>query len=194
MKKIRFGIILVLAVMLLSGCREATFDADENTVYVKKNKTFIGALVEDFAEIYYDADELRTFIDNEIKAYNASVGAVNLEVSTYEVESNKAKLFINYTDAGDYAGFNGVTFFAGTVEEALSAGYNFDASFIQVKDKGEVDSGTITSHNKYYVVITDEQNSIQVQGTIVYATSNVELVSKSVAKTPGGEIAYIVFK
>ena len=127
--KIKMAAFFAAAVLmpLLSACGSS--DITESTVELKKDGSIIEYTVEDFSASYYDADELKSFVDAEVDAYLA-VNDGTIRVSRNEVEDQTAYLTIRYDSAQTYADFNGIDCFVGSIVQAQSAGYDFDLDFI----------------------------------------------------------------
>ncbi|MEG1291498.1 MAG: hypothetical protein RSD28_04285 [Lachnospiraceae bacterium] len=180
MKKIiSIGLVGIMLAGLLTACG-TSLKADCDTVYVKKNGTVIGAAVEEFEKDYYDADELKTFIQDEVAQYQK------------EHEKKSVKLFIKFKGYKDYQDFNNVTLFTGTVPQALAAGYDFATEFRKVKDTklgDTVDNSKILSSDDKVVVLS-EKIDVKVDGTIKYVSSaNVKIKSKDLVSLQSQETA-----
>lgn len=198
MKKMCVLTLTILIMAVFAGCSMKAFDADEDTVYVQKKGTVIGAIVEKFEKDYYDAEELEEMINSEVAEYNGTTERKSLEVASFEVASKMVKLFINYETAEDYAAFNKTDFFTGTVDEAVTAGYEFDGKFTDAKDKDASVNAKkdILKQAEYNVVILEEQINVQIDGEILYVSENTELLAKNLAKVAEGSegLAYIVYE
>ncbi|WP_075719853.1 hypothetical protein [Roseburia sp. 499] len=174
MKKIiSISLVCIMITGLLTGCGDS-LDADCNTVYVQKKGTVIGASIEKMDKDYYKEDELEDFIDEKVEAYQTEHDKSSVKVSDFSVKDGVAELFMKYAGYEDYQEFNDVTLFAGTVPQALAAGYDFDTEFTAVKDgkaSGEAESSKIKESDDK-VVILSEKIDVKVDGTVKYISSN----------------------
>lgn len=173
MRKIILGVLCTLMVFVLTSC--ALFAGpNTNTVYVKSDGTVIGTHVETFDEENYDKDELETFIKDAIDEYKKTTGKETIELKSFKVKEKSAKAEIQYDSAEDYMNFNQVEFFAGTIKEALKAGYSFDEEFLEVVD-GEVgeavNTAEIKEDEKLKVIITEEVGDVKTSGDIMFVGS-----------------------
>ncbi|MCC8150659.1 MAG: hypothetical protein LIO96_04180 [Lachnospiraceae bacterium] len=131
--KIKTAVLPLLAVSLcmLTSCGSTA--VTENTIELKKGGKVVEYIVEDFEASYYDADEMKSFIDAQVEAYlEESDGSIR--VSKDKVEDGVAYVTITYDSADTYADFTGTIFFAGDVLQAQVAGYDFDTDFISSDD------------------------------------------------------------
>lgn len=209
MKQKLYVSLCILAVAGMATACGTSFKATESTVYVTKKGTVISADIEDFNEDYYDGDELKNYITESVESYVASNGDGSVEIESFEIhspgnEENTAQLYLNYADYTDYARFNEVTFFAGTVLQALAEDYGFDQDFQKTEEgnlAGSVDAQEVMDAEDYKVVVIGEETAVKVDGEIQYVSDgNVELTGKDTAKAsydvedPDAKPAYIIYK
>ncbi len=195
-----------LAAMMLSGCgqeEEVAKDANRDTVFIDKKGNISEFICSDFTADYYDEDELKDFINEKVDAYTDLYGQETVEVEKYGVENGVAKLTLKYYDPTDYAEFNGVTFFSGSVVEAQADGYKFSGDFVSVEEgvTGVAASGSeISTNEKLKCVIIGQETDVNVAGEIVYVSvGSVEVISKSEAHvtydslSADPQVGYIIY-
>lgn len=193
MKNLKAFVAVFLMLMLMTGCSQA-FDAETNTVYVKKDGTVMQAIIEEFSESNYDQNELEELIKQDVSSYNNGTEAIKVE--KYKVKDNTAKLITSYKKASDYAMFNDVEFFAGTISEAKSQDYEFADMFTSIDENNTVGSETIKSLSQYKVVIFEENVRIKTDSKILYMSSNTKLIdTKTAAFNDDAEgLGYIIYE
>ncbi len=194
--KRRIGLfaLLALAVMVSGGC-SGSFSADTDTVYVQKKGTIKGANVASFDKEYYDETELSDFINETVDRYVAQAGEGTVEVTDFAVEDETAHVYLDYASAEDYAQFNGVDFYAGTVLDAQADGWELPDSFSAVTDK---DTTWDAQGNK--IVIVGQQTQVRVDGTILFVSDQASVTDKDTADVSydlldeEAQPAYIIYK
>lgn len=193
MKKMKAFVAVLFILMLMAGCSKS-FDADTNTVYVKEDGSVMHAIIEDFSESNYDSSELEKMVNESISEYND--GSENVKVEKYKVKNEIAKLIMSYQSSSDYANYNKVDFFVGTISEAKNAGYDFEQKFTSIEDQNTVGAETIKSLTQYKVVIFDEDVQLKTDSKILYISSNTSLVDAKTAKLNDGAegLAYIIYE
>lgn len=193
MKNRKAFVAVFFMLMLMTGCSQA-FDAETNTVYVKKDGTVMQAIIEEFNESNYDQNELEEIIKQDVTSYNNGTEAIKVE--KYKVKDNIAKLITSYAKASDYAIFNDVEFFAGTISEAKTEGYEFDDMFMSVDENKTVGSETIKSLSQYKVVVFEEKIRIMTDSKILYMSSNTKLIdAKTAVLNDDAEgLGYIIYE
>lgn len=193
-RMMRVGVLLVLTAAVLGGCGKE-FSADTDTVYVQKKGTIKGANVAAFDKEYYDEAELEGFINDTVDTYVAKAGEGTVAVTSFAVEDGTAHVYLDYAGADDYAQFNGIDFYAGTVLEAKADGYDIPDAFTAVTDK---ETTWDAEDNK--IVIVGQQTQVRVDGTILFVSSNANAVDKNAADVTydildeEAQPAYIVYK
>lgn len=180
MKK-TISLLISVAVMagLLAGCGTDYYTAD-STVFVSKKGSVVSTDVEQFDTSTYKEDDLQEYVDQSIDTYNdKNDGAVKLKKLT--VEDGKASLTIKYDSTEEYTDFNGIELFAGTIAEALAAGYDFKVDFAAIDDgKAKAcDTSAFMDDDGYKVVVYKGSSNIHVDGKILYASiKDVKLVDE----------------
>lgn len=180
MKK-TISLLISVAVMagLLAGCGTDYYTAD-STVFVSKKGRVVSTDVEQFDTSTYKVNDLQEYVDQSIDTYNdKNDGSVKLKKLT--VEDGKASLTIKYDSAEEYTGFNGIELFAGTIAEALAAGYDFKVNFAAIDDgKAKAcDTSEFMDDDGYKVVVYKGSSNIHVDGKILYASiKDVKLVDE----------------
>ncbi len=193
-RTIRIALLFGMLAVMLSGCGKE-FSPDTDTVYVQKKGTIKGANVAAFDKEYYDESELEQFITDTVDTYVTQSGEGTVSVSEFAVEEGIAHVYLDYASAEDYAEFNGVDFYVGTVLDARADGYEILDDFTPVTDR---DTTWDAQDNK--IVIVGQETQVRVDGTILFASPNVNVTEKNIADvtfdlldeeaTPG----YIVYK
>lgn len=193
--------VMALGVGLLAGCGDP--DVAANTIIVDKNGKITEALVEDFSKEYYSEDELKSFVEKEIAEYESEHSKGDVKMSGLSIEAGTARMTMKYADAATYQEFHDVTFYAGKVVDAQTAGYQFDANFYAVTD-GTLDT-TLTGTSTVLaeegnVVIIQDAIEVQVPGKITYVSEGVSVNSENTAaittenETDVPPVAYIIYK
>lgn len=193
-KTVQIGLLSALTVTLLTGCG-AKFSADKDTVYVQKKGTIKGANIAAFDKEYYDETELSDFITDTVDTYVAKAGDGTVSIREFGVEDGVAHVYLDYAGAEDYAGFNGVKFYEGSVLDAKAEGYDIPDAFTAVTD----DETTWDAEDNKIVII-GQQTQVQVDGTILFVSANASVTGKNTADVTydildeEAQPAYIVYK
>lgn len=184
-RKLYAALCMFAAAGMVTACG-TSFEADESTVYITKDGNVIGADIEDFNEDYYDEEELKAYITESIESYVESNGDGSLELEKFQTASEEdgvtAQLYLNYATYIDYALFNDVTMFAGTVEQAKEEGYTFDDQSFQ-----KVEEGSQTGSMEVQELLEDEEIKVVIIGqeTVVRVDGKIQCVSDGNTEVSG---------
>lgn len=195
-KRIISILALGMALAMTVGCGQVKVaDCEVDTIVIGGDDTVRGINVSDFTKSYYDETELNDFIENTIDEYVAKNGEDTVKCEEVIVEDGVAKAGIKYASAKDYASFNNVDFYIGTVLDARAAGYELPSDC--AKTEYAKDDLQETSDK---VAVIGQATDVQVGGTIIYATPNVVVLDAKHATVnydmldTEAELAYIVYK
>ncbi len=214
MKKILSVLLAAAMVMALSACGGSKYEPTESGIFVKRDGTVIDAAIETFDKDHYSKDELKSYVEEQVVAYNTENSSYTVAyqddvkdkdavlpvaIDCLEVNGDKkvATLLLKFAGVSDYLGFNegrvgeDAYFVSALATQAMLKG---EVNWIQVKDNQKVDEATALSNEKYYLVGLDFEARVEVEGTIVYASDNVSVLTGSVFTTDGEEPGYVVYK
>ncbi|MFT3983735.1 MAG: hypothetical protein QM697_07495 [Lachnospiraceae bacterium] len=197
MKKWIVLIAGILSGILLYGCGTSSTDINETTVIINKNGEITDAIVESFDAEYYDASELQSMIDEELAEYGKLSGSKNhAQLAEFTVSKGAAKVLIEFATPADYASFNGVSFFYGTISEAYEDGYDLDVTLKSNTGQDTIGKAELMEMGKNHIVIVSEPIRIQTYGKILFSTANVDMIDEKSARISSESegLAYIILK
>lgn len=202
MRKCGIPLVLLL-VLLLTGCHTIEY-ADVSTLEVGSRGDVIQVVVEPFSQEDGDEEGLRAMIRESVQEYNDAAGSERIVLGDLKFQEGQVRMMVNYENCTDYAAFNNVTLFQGTVEEAVVELYSFDDTF--QNKAGETITGEEIQETagQESVLILEEPVQVKVPGKIQYVSSNVKILSDDLAEVQIGDEgedtvvtekeAYIVYK
>lgn len=189
-----------------SGDGEMEVEAAEDVtaeLEVGKDGNITETLVEDFAETYYNEENLRSMILSEIDEFNRNHGEGTVSVDKLEQKDGMVTVQISYPSAEIYSEYNtdeynSKNLFCGTVKEAYDAGYPLDVSLQDVNGETTIGKQELLEMGEQYILISENPMQVKVPGKIQYVSSNVTVSGKSEARLSGDEAAsekyYIMYK
>lgn len=195
MKKLACVMLLAcLTAAGLTGCTKGN-DAKQTTLYVDHNGRVTSAIVESLDKDYYDMKELQDWTQQEVDAYNKENGDDAVVIKKCEKEDKNAKVTLEYASMKDYSEFNHVDAFFGTIEEAAGEGYDFEDEFDSAKGKPSIGYTELEGSKEYYVLITEESQTIVLDDDILYASPNVKVKGDTAdIENDNKGLAYIIYK
>ena len=202
-------LIMAAAMMVLSGCAgevAPAFAPTESSLYITSEGVVTSATIETYEADYYSADELKASVEEILSAWGGSGDAAKATVKECAMADGTAKLLIDFKNPDAYMNFmeeypdeeSAIQLKAldvTTVSDGISKGYLVGDSFYYLaKETKEVSADEVMKQSKLYVAAVEGAALIQTDGTIVYISTDVELVGTNMVQTPDGEMSYIVFK
>ena len=202
-------LIMAAAMTLLAGCAgEAApaFAPTESSLYITSEGVITSATIETYEADYYSTEELKSSVEEILSAWGGSGDAAKATVKECTMESGTAKLLIDFKNPGAYMDFIeeypdeesaiqvkelDVT----TVSDGIAKGYLVGDSFYHLaKETKEVTADEVMKQSKLYVAAVEGPALIQTDGTVVYISTDVEMVGTNMVQTPAEGMSYIVFK
>ena len=158
---------VVATAFLLTGCTmldqivgtESWKDwtPDKTSLQIYGDGAVAETIFDHLDQAWYTGDELQDMIARSMNEYNAANGENALNVTEYSDEGGDVRVRLVYRTAEDYARYNNVTFFSGSMLDAEMEGYLFTGPFSSVDGSGikeqGLDASEPLSHKEYQVVI-----------------------------------------
>jgi hypothetical protein len=198
-------LILTLALTLsLAGCGE--FLKSVNSLEIDGSGNVKAFSISEFDKGYYSGTELRKQILDSVSEYNESAKDERISLKSCKVSKKMARVLLKYKSLEDYAAFNNVLAWSGTLADAVEEGYfdkdtavmSSDGTLKTTIDELESKFGGKTSSLK--VLAVEEPLMIKVPGKIRYTLGNVTMEGGYAITGAGSlttlldEPCYIIYK
>ncbi len=109
----------LVSLFVLTGCGE-TYD---RTTFVLKRDGSVEQYIVEEAEDDVSIRELEEYAEDGIEAYHSAHPDTKIELRECDIRDGSVYMELEYPSAADYAAFNDVVCFDGTITEAAQAGY-----------------------------------------------------------------------
>ena len=198
-------LILTLALTLsLAGCGE--FLKSVNSLEIDGSGNVKAFSISEFDKGYYSGTELRKQILDSVSEYNESAKDERISLKSCKVSKKMARVLLKYKSLEDYAAFNNVLAWSGTLADAVEEGYfdkdtavmSSDGTLKTTIDELESKFGGKTSSLK--VLAVEEPLMSKVPGKIRYTLGNVTMEGGYAITGAGSlttvldEPCYIIYK
>lgn len=194
MKKCLTILCVLFLVLSMAACG-SSFEPSVTSLYVQKNGELTYAVVESFEKEYYSFSEFQSMIDREVESCNSNYSEPAISVERLEVKDKTLYLLLNFTNADAYSRYNEEYCFAGTIEDALSAGQSFNLLFKDA-DYEERTTAEVTDKKDDQVLILQSEGIVQLEMPVKYVSNNVEIISDHMVEImpieEEDEYAYII--
>ena len=160
--------VLLLAPFILGGCGKSidVTKSDTTAIYIGKDGNVISTIVEDFSASYYDLDEMKTMIEEEVSEYNSSKGQDLITFQDAVKEDTFVRVTMTYKNTASYAEFNNITLFCGSYEDMKAKGYSLPSTLVN-SSGDKIDVSSILEDQ--IVVVMDEKIGFYCYDKIAYA-------------------------
>ncbi len=192
------GLMLLgcLFLLLLSSCKtQETVMDTESTLYIKQDGKIESLVVEEFPEDQYSAEELQSRSQEIIDLYNQDHGNGAVHLNSCEVRDGYAYVDLLYRSADDYAKFNRVELFYGTVGEGLEKGYGKKTTLKNAYGTNMLSGDAIADLSSYHMLVVSEPLQIRTEEAVLYYSANLEHIDDRtvrVSSESNGEAILIV--
>jgi len=206
-KRIISILFLVCSLMIvLCACdkddvedKVVTVNPGESSLHILEDGAVVQKIVEEFDESKYNKDDFERDLKEELSEFNGSDSLVSIERlelndsnMTLEFKFQSVQAFIDYTMKYVTNGSE-VILFHGTVDEAVTAGFELPGTFTKADSDEYVNLDTIKSDNDIKVLITNIGCKIEVDGEFLYISEGV-IISGYAAVTQADTTNFIFYK
>ncbi|MGN0299486.1 MAG: hypothetical protein ACI4C1_09960 [Lachnospiraceae bacterium] len=200
-------VLMLVNLLVMVGCAkeekgELNYSYDADGIIFQANGSITQVTVASFEKEYYDADELKTMIENTIGDNQ------DVQVVSAEKKENMVYLQVNYASGDSFVEYEPE--YVGVLNYEDAVVYNGAFSVLQ-KDKqvagvdcsgftyvdpdGETyDISKIKKVDNYNVAYINQSGTFQVEGYITCISSNIRLMDNNSVQIPDGEAGLIVYK
>jgi len=205
---IRIITIFLFMTVYLTGCgmTEEMGAITESTIIVTDKGVVTSYLVEDFGgdllkrdiKIYYDMEELRAMLEQEVADFNRSAGNT-VTIESVEAASNVSTnlvVALKFEKTEAYRDYSGLDLFYGTVEQAYAAGYNLDITLVSTKADGQtIGKSEILNMGSMHILIAEDMVQIICPKKAQYYSESMSHISDTRFDAADAEgLKYIIMK
>ncbi|WP_026490572.1 MULTISPECIES: hypothetical protein [unclassified Butyrivibrio] len=191
-------ISVIMTLSVLSGCGAGgnTSKLTTSSIEINKDGSVVSTIIDDFAESYYNLDELKEMTENEVNSFIVSKGEGAAELKSVDLNDGKVKLVIKFSDVDNYADFNSEYLAYETVTDAVLSG-QLDVNTLVDKDGIAIDPDKAAVLSDQHVIITKSANIIAAPYKVKYFAGKAKAYNKYMADMSDnvdGEIACVVLE
>lgn len=204
-KKLLIFVAAVSAIFAFSSCGKAP--VSDATVFRLNKDGSVTHIIVGNNEDSIDQEELTAYINSQISAYGTGEEDP-VELKSCRADMNGITIEMQYASINDYAAFNNVPAFEGSLEEAVKKGFGFGSGF--TSESGLAYSGYTlpVEYPGLKVLVLQEPMNVMIPQDALLVSDNIQKNSdgsyKITASEVGGipevfrsvnaEPAYIVYK
>lgn len=199
MKKFRLICLIAILVFVLAGCgKSGESDDGKTNITIAKNGEISYRIRDSFTESYYNIEELKSMINEEVGDFNSRSGGQKVSLESAELANQIVNVVMKFSDDLAFSGFNGIPFFVGNGNDAIANGQSLDAILTDIKDATKTISGAdLRSMSKENILVYDGEDTVYLPSKILYVSDNCSILegSTAVRRIDGSTGAiYVVYK
>lgn len=213
-RKKAIGMLTMAGVCMLAmaGCGEGAAEEPirTSTIVLSADGSFTQCRVEKFDKDYYQLSELESMIRQEVSDYvsivpvraSESGQSVAVEqVSVLEEDNSQVMVALHFAGSGVYGDYmaevdrQSSELFYGTVQEALSRGYDLAGSLQDAKKGAAITAEQLGKNGEKMILIFEDALQIRCPSKVLYISGNVRLTEAGyVDGTVGEGLKYVLIK
>ena len=197
------------AMILLSSCgkeEKEPWVPEQTALQISEEGTVTETIIDRLDQDYYSSSELEKMVREAVTEYTGANGPDSLQLTEYTSEGKNVRLVLVYGDDADYAAFNSVPFYNGSMLGAQMEGFRFDTEFLKVEKDGTASGRRYpadepVSHKEYNVLVCDRLHMVEVPGDIVYVSApavvqDARIVTPGVSEAAEGDaqLLYVLYE
>ncbi|MCM1496886.1 MAG: hypothetical protein NC124_00280 [Clostridium sp.] len=191
MKKVQLIVMAAVIMCIAAGCTNYEKEYSRNTLVVKSNGSLVEVAIENFNDSPVQADELVSYVEEQITDYNEEVGKKYVKQLSINTEDmSQVELVLKYKNIDSYNGFNSLECILADFSEVKESA--LEGTFKSVEGK-TVKSSDLTDTDRATVMILSEKTDVIFDGELLYHNDEVQ-VEDGVVTTSGNGNAIIIFK
>lgn len=190
----------VLAVMLvcmmgLAGCESNQAEFTKSGIEVSEDNTISAFIIENFSADYYQMEELKQFVAEDVANYNTELGSAAVTVGEASMENGTIRLNLAFQNFDAYNGYMPEEVFIGDLQGAYDRGYNFDRTLNTAgKDGQTIARAELMNMGNSKVVVVTGDLCVRCPSKILYYSTGMTLLdSKTVSADTEGNY-FIIYK
>lgn len=191
MKKFQFIAMVVLLLGICTGCTNYAEKYSKNTIIIKSSGKIIEVAVEDYKDTKVNAEDVTSYVKEQISAYNEEYGRGQVKQKNLLTEDMKnVKLVLQYKGMDAFNGFNSLdcvlTDYADVDKDLLTGTF-------KGADGKTVKKSKFKDVEKAKVLIISEATDVILNKDVLYYNEQAKL-KDGVITTTGKEAAVIIYK
>ena len=207
LKKKIISLLMVMTIALtFVGCDnkvgDIALEKGQTAIHISKDGKVQYGVAESFDKDYYDKNELKSTVENEVDEFNSDSDASGkdaLSLKSMDVKKDVATMIMEFASTTDFGTYilkynnpDKGTFYIGDISDNEDC--EIKGKFYAPDNKKKSVSEDKISDLDDNILIVNEQMKVQIEGTVKYVSENCKISDGVVetAKTDDG-ISYIVY-
>lgn len=190
----------VLAVMLvcmmgLAGCESDQAEFTKSGIEVSEDNTISAFIIENFTADYYQMEELKQFVAEDVANYNTELGSAAVTVGEASMENGTIRLNLAFQNFDAYNGYMPEEVFIGDLQGAYDRGYNFDRTLNTAgKDGQTIARAELMNMGNSKVVVVTGDLCVRCPSKILYYSTGMTLLDSQTVSADAEGNYFVIYK
>ncbi len=187
--------VMLVCMMGLAGCESEQAEFTKSGIEVSEDNTISAFIIENFTADYYQMEELKQFVAEDVANYNTELGSAAVTVGEASMENGTIRLNLAFQNFDAYNGYMPEEVFIGDLQGAYDRGYNFERTLNTAgKDGQTIARAELMNMGNSKVVVVTGDLCVRCPSKILYYSTGMTLLdSRTVSADTAGNY-FIIYK
>lgn len=200
-------VVAIVGVILFFSCDRTkdklSVSSGQSGIYLAADNTVTYVIAEEFDKKYYDEDDLKEIIKDEVKSFNYSndsSSGVAMSLEKLKIKNKTATATFNFATIEDFISYSvnynnteKENLFIGSIEEADKNKVSISGNFKSISNTGKTIEADELLKEDCNIVVVSEEMQIVIEHGIKFVSENVVIEDEKTVYTVPDEVSYIIY-
>lgn len=187
--------VMMVCVVWLAGCESDQAEFTKSGIEVSEDNTINAVIIENFTADYYQMEELKQFVAEDVANYNTELGSTAVTVGESSMENGTIRLNLSFQSFDAYNGYMPEEVFIGDLQGAYDRGYNFDRTLNTAgKDGQTIARADLMNMGNSKVIVVTGDLCVRCPSKILYYSTGMTLLDSQTVSADTAGNYFIIYK
>lgn len=187
--------VMMVCVVWLAGCESDQAEFTKSGIEVSEDNTINAVIIENFTADYYQMEELKQFVAEDVANYNTELGSTAVTVGESSMENGTIRLNLAFQNFDAYNGYMPEEVFIGDLQGAYDRGYNFDRTLNTAgKDGQTIARADLMNMGNSKVIVVTGDLCVRCPSKILYYSTGMTLLDSQTVSADTAGNYFIIYK
>lgn len=186
---------VTVCAVCLAGCEDEQTEFTESGIEVLEDNTINAVIVENFTADYYQMEELKQFVAEDVANYNTEIGSAAVAVGESSMENGTIRLNLTFQNFDAYNGYMPEEVFIGNLQGAYDKGYDFDRTLNTAgKDGQTIARADLMNMGNSKVIVVTGDLCVRCPSKILYYSTGMTLLDNRTVSADTEGNYFVIYK
>lgn len=187
--------VMMVCVVWLAGCESDQTEFTKSGIEVSEDNTINAVIIENFTADYYQMEELKQFVAEDVANYNTELGSAAVTVGESSMENGIIRLNLGFQNFDVYNGYMPEEVFIGDLQGAYDRGYSFDRTLNTAgKDGQTIARADLMNMGNSKVIVVTGDLCVRCPSKILYYSTGMTLLDSQTVSADTAGNYFIIYK